>query len=196
MNISLLTSAASFAAIAHSADRRKNVQQSPYIEHPLRVGDRISSLGRITDCEVIAASYLHDVVEDTDITDEDIRAKFGDNVANIVKEVTDDRTLSKLDRKKNQVKNAPGKSYQAKLVKLADKLDNLSDLINEVPQGWTEQSRYGYFIWCYFVIAGLRGTNEYLEKALDDLYTEIIPLDELQDAEYMEEQLKEYYDKV
>ena len=105
-------------------------------------------------------------MEDTDTTLEEIEANFGAEVRCLVDEVSDDKSLPKLERKMNQIKNAPKKSPKAKLVKLADKLYNLRDLVTQVPEGWGEERVQEYFFWSAHVIKGLLGSNEMLEKAL------------------------------
>jgi hypothetical protein len=109
----------------------------------------------------------HDTVEDTNVTMEDLRREFGEEVAALVAEVTDDKSLAKHERKRAQISHAAHASCKAKLVKLADKLCNLRDLLTEAPTGWTQERVRAYFGWSSEVIAGLRGTNTGLEHALD-----------------------------
>ncbi|XP_033108566.1 guanosine-3',5'-bis(diphosphate) 3'-pyrophosphohydrolase MESH1-like, partial [Anneissia japonica] len=117
------------------------------------------------------AALLHDTVEDTDTTFEEIEAAFGTEVKSIVAEVTDDKSLPKMERKRLQIENAPKKSMKAKLVKLADKLYNLRDLERSTPKGWTRERVDDYFLWAGRVVDGLRGTNKQLEDELDKLLT-------------------------
>lgn len=161
--------ATAFAAKYHRHQQRKNAERTPYVNHPIRVALNLARAG-VTDDDVLVAALLHDTVEDTTATIEDVRAAFGDRVASIVAEVTDDKSLPKDERKRLQIVNAPHKSAEAKLVKLADKLDNLGDLLNEIPQGWGVIRVRGYFAWAHAVIAGLRGTNAWLEDAIDRLF--------------------------
>ena len=116
--------AASFAAYKHRNQRRKNSAAEPYINHPLSVAARLSSAG-VTDAVALVGAVLHDTVEDTDTTLEEVRTLFGDAVAQVVAEVTDNKQLPKAERKRLQVERAHQKSPQAKLIKLGDKLDNL-----------------------------------------------------------------------
>ncbi|KAF8370721.1 hypothetical protein PRIPAC_77150 [Pristionchus pacificus] len=167
--INLIVKATDFAARKHHAQRRKNMEQTPYINHPIGVAQILSSEGGITDPIVLAAAYLHDTVEDTDTAMEDIEKEFGTEVRNVVAEVTDDKTLTKAERKAMQVKKAPGKSKEAKLVKLADKLYNLRDLERATPVGWDDERKREYFLWSREVVAGCSGTNGALEAALDDI---------------------------
>uniref|UniRef100_A0A9J7ZCY0 Guanosine-3',5'-bis(diphosphate) 3'-pyrophosphohydrolase MESH1 n=1 Tax=Cyprinus carpio carpio TaxID=630221 RepID=A0A9J7ZCY0_CYPCA len=132
----------------------------------------LSHEGGITDIEVLQAALLHDTVEDTDTTIDELEAVFGPTVARIVQEVTDDKTLPKEERKRLQVEHAPHRSHQAKLVKLADKLYNLRDLNRCTPTGWTAERVQEYFVWASRVIKGLRGTNAALEEKLQQLFLE------------------------
>lgn len=119
---------------------------------------------------MIQAALLHDTVEDTDTTFEEIESVFGTKIRNIVEEVTDDKKLSKEMRKHLQIVNAPTSSREAKLVKLADKLYNLRDLEMQTPLGWTSKRVQEYFVWSKKVVDELRGTNESMEKSLDELF--------------------------
>ena len=164
--------AADFAANKHKDQRRKNKSATPYINHPIGVANILTSEGKITDPIVIQAALLHDTVEDTDTTIEEIGDVFGDKIKQIVAEVTDDKNLPKQTRKQIQIDTAHKKSPEAKLVKLADKLHNLRSLDSAegVPDGWEEKRINEYFIWAFNVVKGLRGTNAMMEKELDKLF--------------------------
>ena len=182
-----------FASEAHKNQRRKDPYGTPYINHPIAVANYIATIGRVSDVVVLQAAILHDVVEDVkEYSINDITNIFGSQVSSIVSEVTDDKSLSKLERKKLQVENAPKKSIGAKLVKLADKLHNCSDLLINPPESWSTEYIKGYFVWSWYVVNGLRGTNEYLENALDDVFSKIIK-DEMENKEKMSVLLAEYY---
>lgn len=167
-DVGFIMRAYEFAAEKHRNQRRKNREQTPYINHPIRVANLLRVHG-VTDRNVLAAALLHDTVEDTDATLEDISIVFGRHVASIVNEVTDDKSLPKHERKLLQIEHAPGKSTEAKLVKLADKLDNLRSLLDDPPVMWTMKYVQGYFVWAHAVIAGMRGTNAGLELQLDQV---------------------------
>ena len=164
--------AADFAANKHKDQRRKNKSATPYINHPIGVANILTSEGKITDPIVIQAALLHDTVEETDTTIEEIGDVFGDKIKQIVAEVTDDKNLPKQTRKQIQIDTAHKKSPEAKLVKLADKLHNLRSLdsADGIPVGWEEQRINEYFIWAFNVVKGLRGTNAMMEKELDKLF--------------------------
>jgi (p)ppGpp synthase/HD superfamily hydrolase len=164
--------AADFAAVKHKDQRRKNKSAIPYINHPIGVARILTSEGKVTDPIVLQAALLHDTVEDTDTTIEEIGDVFGQKVKNIVAEVTDDKSLAKEDRKQIQIDTAYKKSPEAKLVKLADKLHNLRSLddVEGVPVGWDEKRVHEYFIWAFNVVKGLRGSNSRIELELDELF--------------------------
>lgn len=165
----LLVEAINYSTDKHKEQKRKNPKQTPYICHPVRVARLLSNDAGITDVNVIIAALLHDTVEDTDATLDEIELLFGSQIAKIVDEVTDDKSLPKQARKQNQIDHAPHASLGAKLVKLADKLDNLSDLLTATPVGWGPDRVAEYFEWAEKVIHGLRGTNQVLESRLDEV---------------------------
>lgn len=166
-NLSRVLQAIEFGARKHRDQRRKNTTQEPYINHPIRVSATLAAGGAEED--VIIAALLHDTVEDTDCNLDEIADAFGHRVADIVGEVTDDKTLPKMERKRLQIEHAPHLSREAKLIKLSDKLDNLFDLVKRTPLGWTPDRVDSYFLWAEKVIAGLRGTSADLEQRLDDV---------------------------
>ena len=166
--INKLVEAASFAAQRHTGHQRKGNDKQPYINHPLEVANLIANVGQIDDVDVLIAAILHDTVEDVGVTKDDIVKQFGERVAGIVMEVTDDKTLPKEERKRLQVEHAPHLSAEAKLVKLGDKISNISDVTNNPPDGWDVQRRKQYIDWGEAVGKGLRGVNDSLEKKFDE----------------------------
>ena len=168
--LGLLLRALSFAAHKHRDQRRKDVQASPYINHPIALADVLVNEGGVTDVEVLCAALLHDTVEDTATTHEELVDAFGARVARIVAEVTDDKTLPKADRKRLQVEHAARLSPEAKLVKLADKICNLRDVAERPPASWDLARRREYFDWAKQVVDGLRGAHPRLEAAFDAAY--------------------------
>lgn len=162
-----LLEAASFAAVRHTGHHRKGDTQEPYINHPLEVANLLANVGSVDDLDVLIAAVLHDTVEDVGVTREEIVERFGERVAGIVMEVTDDKSLPKADRKRLQVEHAPHLSPEAKLVKLGDKISNIRDVTNNPPKDWDIQQRREYIGWGVSVVAGLRGTNPALENLFD-----------------------------
>ena len=131
----------------------------------------LANEGHVDDSVVICAALLHDTIEDTETTPEELRAAFGDEIAGIVREVTDDKLLSKQDRKRLQIEHAGSLSDKAKLVKLADKISNLRDMAQQPPAEWDLSRRQEYFEWAKAVVDVLRGTNASLEAAFDKAYS-------------------------
>jgi GTP diphosphokinase / guanosine-3',5'-bis(diphosphate) 3'-diphosphatase len=164
-----LLEAASFAAKRHSDNKRKGSAGEPYINHPLEVANLLASVGKVEDYDVLIAAMLHDTVEDTGTTVTEIRERFGERVASIVAEVTDDKTLPKAKRKELQVEHAPHLSREAKIVKLGDKISNIRDIIDNPPEGWDLDRRRGYIDWGEDVVNGMRGTNSDLEALFDEI---------------------------
>jgi len=169
MELIALVSAFDFAAKKHATQRRKDAEETPYINHPIGVANILCKEGGVHDLAVLQAAVLHDTVEDTETTLDEIEEHFGPHVRSIVDEVTDDKSLPKEERKARQVSGAPHKSKEAKLVKLADKLYNLRDLNRCTPRGWDEDRVRKYFEWAFKVVEGLKGTNKQLEDELAGL---------------------------
>jgi guanosine-3',5'-bis(diphosphate) 3'-pyrophosphohydrolase len=170
MNLALLLRALSFAAHKHRDQRRKDAEASPYINHPIALAEVLAGEGGVTDLEVLAAALLHDTIEDTATTLEELRENFGARIAGMVAEVTDDKDLPKAERKRLQIEHAAGISPGAKLVKLADKICNLRDVAGRPPAKWDLARRREYFDWAKRVIDGLRGAHPALEDAFDRAY--------------------------
>ncbi|MCB1761033.1 MAG: bifunctional (p)ppGpp synthetase/guanosine-3',5'-bis(diphosphate) 3'-pyrophosphohydrolase [Gammaproteobacteria bacterium] len=163
----LLSSALVFAARKHRDQRRKDKPASPYINHPIALMDVLVSEAGIDQIEILCAAILHDTVEDTETTEEELQQHFGDSISNIVMEVTDDKQLGKQERKAAQVSHAPTLSIEAKAVKLADKISNLRDLRQLPPPSWSLDRRQAYFDWAKQVVDGLRGDHALLEEIFD-----------------------------
>lgn len=164
-----LLEAASFAAQRHTGHNRKGSNSEPYINHPLEVANLLANVGGVDDIDVLIAAILHDTVEDVGVTKEDIVKRFGERVAGLVLEVTDDKSLPKAERKQRQVEHAPHLSTGAKLIKLGDKISNITDVTNNPPADWSLDRRREYIDWGVSVVAGLRGANEGLEAKFDEL---------------------------
>jgi len=158
-----------FSAEKHSDQRRKDAKSSPYINHPIQVAETLWTVGGVRDVTLLLAAILHDTIEDTGTRPDEIRAEFGEAVLALVLEVTDDKSLPKQVRKQLQVETAPHKTHNAKLLKLADKICNIHDIITSPPADWSLERKQEYLLWTEKVVAGLRGVNEAMEKYYDDL---------------------------
>jgi GTP diphosphokinase / guanosine-3',5'-bis(diphosphate) 3'-diphosphatase len=165
----LVLQAAAFAAEKHRTQRRKDVE-TPYINHPIQLA-YILVQANIEDPIVLAAALLHDTVEDTSTTFDEIEIVFGFEIARIVAECSDDKTLTKLERKQAQIDHAAKLSHKARLVKIADKIANISDIEGAPPAGWSTERKREYFDWAKAVVDQMRGTNKPLEQRFDAEFT-------------------------
>lgn len=162
MNPVILLRALEFAAHKHRAQCRKSGERVPYIKHPIEVARILAEVGGVDDVDVLSAAVLHDTLEDTDTTREELLAAFGPTITGLVAEVTDDKSLPSRERKRLQVVHAPHKSPGAALIKLADKSANVGDLGEEPPPDWTAQRIRDYFDWAESVVAALPKVNDAL----------------------------------
>jgi guanosine-3',5'-bis(diphosphate) 3'-pyrophosphohydrolase len=169
-DLKLIAQALSFAAKKHRDQRRKDVEASPYINHPIALFDHLINIGSITDTAILCAALLHDTIEDTETTQGELTEEFGVFISGIVAEVTDDKSLAKPERKLRQVEHAPHLSTRARAVKLADKTCNLRDVAENPPHHWELERRREYFDWARQVVDGLRGEWPGLEAAFDRQY--------------------------
>src|SRR5258705_930208 len=160
--------AADTAARWHVHQRRKGIAQEPYINHLLEVASLVAEATGGTDPNLVIAALLHDAIEDQGVTSEMLASEFGQHVADIVIEVTDDKALPKDERKRGQIETAPKKSKRAELIKLADKTSNLRTIASSPAADWSVERRLEYVAWAKEVVAGLRGTSPWLEQHFDE----------------------------
>lgn len=165
-----LSQAADYAARRHVAQRRKGERAEPYINHLTEVAAMLAEATGGADPELVMAGLLHDTIEDTGTTRADLTEQFGADVAALVEEVTDDKSLPKDVRKRLQVEKTPGKSRRARLLKIADKTSNLRGLVASPPTGWTGQRLRDYVVWAEQVVRSCRGLNARLETQFDEAY--------------------------
>jgi (p)ppGpp synthase/HD superfamily hydrolase len=163
--LTLVTRAADFAARAHIAQQRKGLAGEPCVNHLTEVAALLAEATRGEDAELIAAAYLHDTLEDTSVRYEDLAQHFGDGIAQLVAEVTDDKSLPKSERKRLQIETMRKKSARARLLKIADKTSNLRALVSSPPAGWSKARLLEYIDWAEAVIGQARGTNDFLDRA-------------------------------
>jgi guanosine-3',5'-bis(diphosphate) 3'-pyrophosphohydrolase len=173
-DLALVLRALHFAADKHRAQRRKDVAASPYINHPIALAETLVTVGGVRDAVTLAAAILHDTIEDTETTGEEIESLFGAEIRAVVEEVTDDTTLPAEARKRMQVERASRKSPRARLVKLADKICNVRDLVEAPPADWSVERKRRYVEWARAVIAELRGSNPALEARFDELCERVV----------------------
>ena len=169
-DIVLVARALDFAARKHQGQRRKGELAEPYVNHLAEVARLGAEATGGRDAVAVAAALLHDTVEDTKTTPEELEAEFGPEIAGIVAEVTDDKSKDKQVRKQLQIETAPSKSDRAKIVKIADKTSNLNSLVSSPPADWPATRRREYVIWASQVVLGCRGVNAQIEARFDEAY--------------------------
>ena len=169
MTHTLILKATHFAAQKHRDQRRKDKHNSPYIIHPISVALAIAQIGDVDDPEILAAALLHDTIEDTDTTSEELEEQFGEQVCKYVLEVSDDKNLPKSERKKRQIEHAKTLSKGAALIKLGDKISNVTDVINKPPSDWDINRRKAYLDWAEAVIKNCPQVNEKMENNFQEV---------------------------
>jgi guanosine-3',5'-bis(diphosphate) 3'-pyrophosphohydrolase len=162
----LLLRALVFAADKHRNQKRKGAEASPYINHLIAVAAVLADAG-VADETLLVAAVLHDTIEDTNTTYAELESTFGPEVAGLVQEVTDDKSLDKAIRKKLQIQNAQALSARAKQLKIADKISNIRDITHFPPADWPIERRREYLGWAEQVVAGCRGINPQLDRVFD-----------------------------
>jgi len=162
-----LTRALDFAALKHRDQRRKGAAAEPYLNHLTEVARLVAEATEGKDTALVIAALLHDTIEDTRTTRDELEHEFSPEVAALVSEVTDDKNLPKAERKRLQIVNAPHKSERAKMIKIADKISNLRSIVASPPVHWDAHRQREYFEWAAKVVDGLRGVNRSLEADFD-----------------------------
>jgi guanosine-3',5'-bis(diphosphate) 3'-pyrophosphohydrolase len=192
MEITKLIKCISFASEKHSNQRRKNKLSDPYINHPIELTNILVDCG-ITDLDILCGAILHDTIEDTNTTYDELVENFGIEIANIVLECSDNKSLDKITRKKNQITHAKEISDKAKIVKLADKYSNIQSLNTDPPINWSTNVITGYMNWSSACCANLYGVKgaETLDKLLNIFFEQNnITNDNLDDK------LEKYYNEL
>lgn len=176
--IARVIDALQFAAAAHREQRRKD-RITPYINHPIELVWVLSVESGVDDADVLVAAALHDYLEDCcgrpgqpslEQGRHQLRRRFGERVLACVEALNDDKSLEKDERKRLQVEHAATLGPDARLVKLADKVANLRDIIASPPDGWSIERKRDYFEWCKAVVDRIRGTHPRLEALFDEVY--------------------------
>jgi GTP diphosphokinase / guanosine-3',5'-bis(diphosphate) 3'-diphosphatase len=166
-DVGQLIAAISFSANKHQNQRRKGVTARPYINHPIEVARLLWQVGHVRELPTLVAALLHDVLEDTETSLEELSSQFGPTVMHFVSEVSDNKKLPKAARKRLQIETAAAKTSQAKLIKLADKISNVSELSQSPPADWSQERVLEYYNWAEKVVGQLRGENSALESLFD-----------------------------
>jgi (p)ppGpp synthase/HD superfamily hydrolase len=170
--VSKILNAAQAAARWHAKQRRKGSARAPYINHLLEVAKLVDQATGSKDPDLIVAALLHDAIEDQGVSRAAIAEQFGEDVAALVDEVSDDKSLPQEVRKRLQVEQAAKKSRRAKILKLADKISNVTDIGNDPPPDWSVERQRQYVQWGRDVVAGLRGTSPELERLFEEAAAE------------------------
>jgi len=165
--LTLVTKAYHHAAIWHAGHRRKGEAAEPYINHLTEVADLIATATQGTDLNLVAAAVLHDAIEDAGVARDQMTQIFNEDVATLVAEVTDDKSLPKAERKRLQVERTPHKSPRAKMIKIADKTSNLRSITETPPTDWPLERKVEYLEWARTVAQGAKGQNVLLDEAFD-----------------------------
>lgn len=167
-----ILAALQFAAQKHSRQRRKDSEATPYINHPIAVAEVLATIGRVTDLVTLQTAILHDTLEDTATTPQELDEHFGQEVRLLVQELSDEKSLPKQERKRLQIQHAPHLSARAKQVKIADKICNLVDITATQPADWALPRKRDYLEWAERVVSGCRGCNRELERHFDAVLEE------------------------
>jgi GTP diphosphokinase / guanosine-3',5'-bis(diphosphate) 3'-diphosphatase len=167
--IALVVRAVAFAAIKHRDQRRRDGAATPYVNHVIAVADALANEGGIRDAAVICAALLHDVLEKTDASSQELRQLFGMKIADTVAELTDDYSLPKTERKQRQIDAMPGLSREAQQVRLADKLCNLRDVLAGSPVEWSNARKSRYVAHAQRVLCRIDGICPPLERKVTEV---------------------------
>jgi (p)ppGpp synthase/HD superfamily hydrolase len=169
-----ILAAARFAAEKHARQKRKGLAGEPYVNHLIEVAELIAESTDPFDTNLVIAGLLHDTIEDTGVTAGELAQRFGDDVAGLVLEATDDKSLPKETRKALQVQTAPLKSPRAQTLKLADKVSNLRAILASPPADWSEERKRQYFEWARQVVSGFTSPNASLKAEFDRTYQKFL----------------------
>ncbi len=169
-DIGILLQTLVFAAHKHRDHRRKDPSHSPYVNHLIEVTDLLWRVGGVRDPVLLTAAVLHDAIEDTHTSADEIRRQFGQEVLDLVLEVTDDKSLPQDVRKRLQVEHAAAISLRAKQLKIADKISNVRDIMDTPPPDWPVERQKEYQEWARQVVDQVRGANPALEAEFDKLF--------------------------
>ncbi|QIP07574.1 HD domain-containing protein [Bradyrhizobium symbiodeficiens] len=165
--IRLVSEAAELAAHSHNGMARKGRGNEPYVNHLAEVANLLATATDGADAELVAAGWLHDTIEDTDTTRDELAQNFSERVASLVVECTDDMTLPKAERRRKQIEDASHKSPGAKLIKIADKISNIGARVQTDPSAEERDDLADYVGWATQVVAGCRGGNAWLDEKFD-----------------------------
>lgn len=165
----LFLDALNFAALRHRRQRRKGTRGAPYVNHLIEVAHVLSSHG-LQDTHLLCAAILHDAIEDTDVTAEEIRQRFGNRITSIVLEVTDDPTLAKWKQKLTQIETAGQMSEPAQNLRVADKISNLRGILTSPPKNWSIERKIAYYAWAQKVVDECHRADDGLRRTFNTVH--------------------------
>jgi (p)ppGpp synthase/HD superfamily hydrolase len=165
--------AARFASVRHVSQKRKGIAAEPYLNHLIEVADLVAQAITEPDTHLIAAALLHDVIEDTKTSKEEVVAEFGTDIADLVAEVTDDKSLPKAERKRLQIEHAPHLTPRAQTIKIADKISNLRGIVSTPPEDWDLRRKREYFEWARRVVEACSAPNPLLKAEFAKVHTDV-----------------------
>jgi (p)ppGpp synthase/HD superfamily hydrolase len=174
--VTRILAAAKYAAEKHAGQKRKGLAKEPYVNHLIEVAELIAASCEALDTNLIVAGLLHDTIEDTDTSAQELEQHFGGDVTSLVLEATDDKSLPKETRKALQIETAPHKSPRAQTLKLADKISNLRSLLASPPQEWSFDRKREYGDWAKRVVDGFTAPNCLLKAQFDEAYAQLAEL--------------------
>jgi guanosine-3',5'-bis(diphosphate) 3'-pyrophosphohydrolase len=177
-SVQLVLDAASYAAEKHRSQRRKGLSLEPYINHLIEVAHLVSTVAPEQDTNLVIAALLHDTIEDVGVSALELVERFGLDVADLVVELTDDKSLPKAERKRLQIEHAPNMSVRAQVIKLADKISNLRAILASPPADWDYERKKEYFEWGKRVVDALSQPNPVLKAEFERTYRrfhEVVP---------------------
>ena len=169
-----ILTAARFAAEKHAGQKRKGHAAEPYINHLIEVAELVAASSPVLDTNLVMAAFLHDTIEDTGVTAQELEQRFGSDVTALVLEATDDKSLPKETRKARQVETAPRKSVRAQILKLADKISNLRSLLASPPSDWSPERKRQYGEWARQVVSGFTSPNAFLLAQFEEAYAQLM----------------------
>lgn len=164
--IEVICRTVAFAAEKHKGQKRKNKEKTHYISHPLGVTYNLMHYGDVRDVALITASLLHDMLNQQGCSYSELEKEFGKQVADYVKEVTDDKSPSRAALRRAQLIKAPNISQGAAQIKLADYLYNVGDLLHSPPETWNQGRIDRYYQWIQTLLDRLPPANEKLKGAV------------------------------
>lgn len=171
LSLTVFFEALCLAADRHKYQRRSGFDQLPYLNHLIKVTDAIIRIGGEEDPDIILAALLHDIIEDTEMTEEELSRRFNGRTARIVRELSDDMNLPRPVRKRLQVEKAPDLSPEARKIRIADKASNIRDIL-DFPVDWPLEKKQYYVTNAVEVVDRIRGANPPLEKWFDEVVEE------------------------